>query len=220
MFASTSDDAPAPERLDDHRSHSGDHEAEDRRPDQDQPPVRTPRGHPRPREPLGKPVGLELVERLGRVEVLQRVRTERPGREAPVQQAASGARHDHLAAVCGGPNASRTSNRKSDVAIALEPGFPGVDSHPHLDLRSVRPLVGGDRGLRGARCGGGIAHPREDGEERLRLPVDDAAAAGLDRLLEQTAVLGYDLAVALLQAVLEQRRPLDVREKQRDGTSR
>ena len=115
---------------------------------------------------------------------------------------------------------SRTRHRKSDVAIALELGFPGVDPHPHLDLRSVGPLVGGDGGLRGARCGGGIAHPREDREERLRSPVDDAAAAGLDRLLEQTTVLGHDLAVALLQAVLEQRRALDVREKQRDGTAR
>jgi hypothetical protein len=80
--------------------------------------------------------------------------------------------------------------------------------------------MGGDGGLRGARCGRGIAHPREDREERLRLPVDDEAAVGLDRLLEQTTVLGHDLAVALLQAVLKQRRALDVREKQRDGTPR
>ena len=181
--------------------------------------MRTPRRHPRTREALGEPVGLKLVERLGRVEVLQRVRAERAGGEAPVEQAASGARHDHLAAVCGGPNASRASNRKPDVAIAFELGFPGVDPHPHFDLRALGPLVRSKGGLRGASCGRGIAHPREDREERLRLPVDDAAAVGLDRLLEQTTVVGHDLAVALLQTVLKQCRPLDIREEQRDGTA-
>ena len=78
LLASTSDPAPAPERL----TITAATAAAITRPMIAAPiriSVRRERlgGHPRTREALGEPVGLELVERLGRVEVLQWVRAER-----------------------------------------------------------------------------------------------------------------------------------------------
>ena len=92
--------------------------------------------------------------------------------------------------------------------------------HPHLDLRTVRPLVRRKRALRVGGGGHRVAHPWEDREKGFRLPVDDQPVVRLDRVLEQTPVLVHDLAVALLEPVLQLGRPLDIREEERDGAAR
>jgi len=53
------------------------------------------------------------------------------------------------------------------------------------------------RPLGSGGCRRGSPHAREDGEERFGLTLDDSPAVCLDRSLEQTPVIRYDVAIGL-----------------------
>ena len=175
--------------------------------------------HPWPREAIGEPVDLELEKGLRHIEVFQGVGAKSAHTGALGEQSPGSAREQDLTPVRGGPDSSCAGDGETDVPVALEFRLSRMKPHSHLDLRAVRPLVRRDRALR--ICGGGhrVAHPREDREKGLRLPVDDQASVRLDRLLEQTPVLVDDFAIALLEPVLKLGRSLDVREEERDGAA-
>ena len=112
-----------------------------------------------------------------------------------------------------GTDARRARHRQPDVPVAGHLRVTGVDAHPHLDLRAVRPAVLGDHPL-SRRCRlDRIPRPREGDEERLGLAVDDDAAMLGERGLQQATVLRDHLLVPLTKAVLELCRTLDVGEQ-------
>ena len=87
-----------------------------------------------------------------------------------------------------------------------------MNAHPH---RQLEPLL---RLARGAeRAGGG----REGDEERVALRVDLDAAVPLERVAQDTPMLGERSRVVIrAELVQEARRPLDVREEKGDGAGR
>jgi hypothetical protein len=112
-------------------------------------------------------------------------------------------------------------NADPDIAFLADLRLPRVQSHAHLDLGSLRPLVRGQvaLGINSRRdCVGG--RPERD-EERVALGIDDPPVVGGDRGAEQATVLGEDLVVAVAPELFEQSgRPFDVREEEGDRACR
>jgi hypothetical protein len=91
-----------------------------------------------------------------------------------------------------------------------------MDAHADLHLHAVWPGMLGERPLR-RRCRlNGVPSPPKDGEEGLGLAVDNRAAVGGERLLQEAAMLRHDLLVARTEAELQLGRPLDVSEEEAD----
>ena len=95
-----------------------------------------------------------------------------------------------------------------------------MDAHPHLDLRSVRPFLLGERplGIRGGLSR--VTSPREDDKKGSGLAIDDHTAMLVECRLQQASMLSDHILVALAEAMLELSRALDVGEEKRDGTAR
>jgi hypothetical protein len=102
-------------------------------------------------------------------------------------------------------------NRQPDVAVARGVRTPTVHTHANAERR--RPLLGRQRSLRvdGSlnRCG----RLGEGREELVTAPVDDPAAIGLDRLLNQLTMPVEDRAVVGSEVGEQPRRSLDVGEE-------
>jgi hypothetical protein len=97
----------------------------------------------------------------------------------------------------------------------------GVEAHPHLDLDTVRPRVREECELALDCSQERIrARARERDEEGVALRIDLVAAVSGERLPEQALVVAHDGSVAIPQLLHEPRRPLDVREDERDGACR
>ena len=82
---------------------------------------------------------------------------------------------------------------------------------PWLRCKRALPLHGGCHR---------VARAREDDEEGVALRVDLAAVVPLEGLPQEPLVLSEHVAVALAELALEPRRPLDVREQERDRPAR
>ena len=170
----------------------------------------------------GEARNLELEEPLGPVEVREcrRPEVEQPeltGQVVP-HEVRGRAREQHLPAMTRIADARRLVNGEAHVAVRADAGLAGVQSHADAHLHLLRPLMLGERDLRGGtgldRCAGAA----EDDEERVALGVDlDAAALGEGR--PQELVMGREhVAVAVAAKLLEQAgRALDVREQEGHG---
>jgi hypothetical protein len=162
----------------------------------------------------------ELVEALRLVEVGQHDFAEvaelEVARQVVAHEPGRGARDEHLAAVAGVADSRGLVDGEANVAVAAYVGLARVQTHAHLDLGALGPLVVGQDGLPGSRgrdTGPGTA---EDDEERVALGVD-LDPAGLDERLPQQLVVGReDVAVAVAPELLQQPRgAFDVGEQER-----
>ena len=170
----------------------------------------------------GQARNLELEEPLGPVEVRECRRPEVEQAELTGQvvphEVRGRAREQHLPAMARVADAGRLVNGEAHVAVRADAGLAGVQSHADAHLHLLRPLMLGERDLRGGtgldRCAGAA----EDDEERVALGVDlDTAALGKGR--PQELVMGREhVAVAVAAKLLEQAgRALDVREQEGHG---
>jgi hypothetical protein len=134
-----------------------------------------------------------------------------------LDQAASGLRQQHLAAVRRIPDASRAVDRETDVALPGGGGLAAVDADPHPNLHTVRPGLGNQGLLDRDRRRNRVCGAAEGDEECVALGVDLAAVVGGERLAQHHLVAGEHLTVALPADLLEQRgRSLDIREQESD----
>ena len=85
---------------------------------------------------------------------------------------------------------------------------------PHVDARRFRPRLGGQRELRGDGARDRARRVEERGEELVSAPVDDGAAVGGDRGLDQRPVALEHLAVQIAELAQDAGRALDVREQE------
>ena len=100
----------------------------------------------------------------------------------------------------------------ADVTLLREQRRAGVKTHPH---RQIERVLGLARGFE--RTGRG----RKRDEECVSLRVDLDAAVTPERLAQNTPLLGQPAPVLLRAELVEKaRRPLDVREEERDGAAR
>ena len=117
--------------------------------------------------------------------------------------------HDSRGAVHSGPRTGRPRSTAHRCAPHPDPeprvGWPGV---------SLEGLLGRNRSR------DRILGAREREEERVSLRVDLVAVVRRERLTDQAAVLGQQLAVSLAQLPKQAGRPLDVGEDERHRAGR
>jgi hypothetical protein len=79
----------------------------------------------------------------------------------------------------------------------------GPHSNPHRQF--VRPLVAGERALRGYRRRDGVPGGRKGREDGVALVIDLVASMIGDRIAQQPAMLGKDVAVAVTESLQQAR---------------
>jgi hypothetical protein len=106
-----------------------------------------------------------------------------------------------------------------DVPLLPDDGLPGMEAHADAQLGTGRPLVRRERALSGNRRGDRVPAALEAVEERVALGVDLLSAPGGERVADQAAMLRERVGVAFAEPLEKLRRPLDVREDERDGAA-
>ena len=157
-------------------------------------------------------VDLELVDALGRAQVLEPVGAEVA--RFVVDERARRLRQQHLAAVADGRDARALVHVDPDVSLMSHPRLAGVESHPDAD----RPIGQASLCVRGR--GGRVRSARERHEERVALCVDlDATVGRAGRAHDPTMIVECG-AVPVAELVQQRRRALDVREEKCHHSSR
>ena len=157
----------------------------------------------------GQARDLELEEPLGPVEVREcrRPEIEQPeltGQVVP-DEVRGRAREQHLPAMTRIADAGGLVNGEAHVAVRADAGLAGVQSHADAHLHLVRPLMLGERDLRGGAGLDRRAGAAEDDEERVALRVDlDAAALGEGRA-QELVMRREHVAVAVAASFLSRR---------------
>ncbi len=164
------------------------------------------------RELARQAVDLELVDALGRAQVLEPVCAEVA--RLVVDQRASRLRQQHLAAVADGCDARALVHVDPDVSLMGHPRLAGVEPHPDAD----RPI--GQASLCVHGRGGRVRSPRESHEERVTLCIDlDAVVGRTGRAHDPTMIVECG-AVPVAELVQQRRRALDVREEKGHHSTR
>ncbi len=164
------------------------------------------------RELGGEPVDLELEDALRDTQVLEAVRAEVA--HVGVDERPRGLRQEHLPSVTDGRDPSSLVDVEADVPLVGEPGLARVQPHPHPD-RAARKCQ-----LRVNGCSDSIRCTAKCDEEGVALRVHLGAVVRGKRLSEQSPVLVERVGVRVPQLVQKLRRPLDIREEERDDTGR
>ena len=124
---------------------------------------------------------LDLVDALRSRQVLETMRAELGEadivREGLGEERARRIGQEDLASVPGSRDAGRAVNVETQVVVAAEPAFAGVEAHPDPDLHRFRPLVRGQRSLRDNRRPERVAGLGEHCEEAVALGRDLHAPA-------------------------------------------
>ena len=136
------------------------------------------------RELARQALDLELVDALGRAQILEPVRAQVA--DLGVDERASRLRKQHLAAVADGGDARALVHVEADVSLLGQPRLAGVEPHPHADrpvgqARAGRPRPRRPRPTRG-RTRRRTRHPacrprRPRGRQTPRGVAGDARAA-------------------------------------------
>jgi hypothetical protein len=126
---------------------------------------------------------IQLVEPLGKRNVLQGVAAEVPDRHAGGElrrhQRPRGIGQHDLATVPDGGDPRRPVHVEAAVVVAGEVGLAAVEAHPHAHDGFGRPRVRDERPLAGYRRRHGVAGIGKRREDRVALGADDAAAVAL-----------------------------------------
>ena len=104
----------------------------------------------------------------------------------------------------------------ADIVVLVRGRLPRVQAHPDPHRIPARPVVPGQRPLRGHRVGRGAEHH----EEAVPLGGDFPAAPGRDGRAHHHPVRGQRLAVPVTEAAQQHGRTLDITEQHRDSTRR
>jgi hypothetical protein len=132
-----------------------------------------------------------------------------------VQQGCRRRRDEHLSAVRERGDASGPMDVDAHVSLGRQRRRARVQTHAHAN-RPGREIL--DAGLRGVRC---TRSRREDDEEGIALRVHLHAAVGGEGVAQHPAMFGQRVGIRVWPDRVEQaRRPLDVREEERDGAGR
>ena len=149
----------------------------------------------------------ELVQLLGRGEVLQAVPAELLELLRVVEKITSRLRKDDLAPVRRGHDPRCAMNVDADVLRAVQDGLSRVDPNPDQHPAGLDHLRGG------ASSGYGLARARKGVEEGITLVVDLVPVETAERIAHGRSMLREQLAVPVGAGVEEQpRRALDVGE--------
>ena len=116
-------------------------------------------------------------------------------------------------------NPCRAVHREPGVTTVAHDRLPGVETHPHLDLDAIGPVVG-EEGLltvdRGQKCIACAAKATKNESPGVHL----VAPMGDERSTEEASMISENRRIALAQLLDELCRTLDVGEEERDGTGR
>ena len=164
------------------------------------------------RELARQTLDLELVDALGRAQVLEPVRAEVA--YLVVDERASRLRKQYLAAVADGCDARASVHVDSDVSLLGYTRLAGVEPHPDAD----RPIGQAALGVHGR--GSRVRRPRERHEERVTLRIDLDTVVGRTGRAHDPAMIVERIAVPVAELVQQPRRPLDVREEERHHSTR
>ena len=168
-----------------------------------------------------EPLDIELVDALGTVEVLEPELAEvafvHAGQLVVGEHRRRRLRGQDLAAVARGHDPRRAMDAHPVIAGLRDQGLAGVEPHPHQQLAIFGPDVSLQRPLRIRGRGRGVAGPREDVEERVALRVHLLAAVARERLAHEPPVIVQHRRIPVAQLLDEPRRPLHVREQERDS---
>jgi hypothetical protein len=152
----------------------------------------------------------ELVEVKGLGQVLQPVLAEVVQLERRVDQIARRLREENLAAVPHGGDARSADDVDTDVAVVGQRGLAGVNANPDPERRlregELRLVSGCD----------GVCDAREGDEERVPLRIHLDPAVPHECVPQQPPMLGERVRVAGAELLQQTRRPLHVREQERD----
>ena len=164
------------------------------------------------RELARQTLDLELVDALGRAQVLEPVCAEvaYPG----VDERVSRLRKQYLAAVADGCDARASVDVDSDVSLVGYTRLAGVEPHPDAD-RTIGQAALGVHGR-----GGRVRRPRERHEECVTLRIDLDTVVVRTGRADDPAVIVERIAVPVAELVQQPRRPLDVREEERHHSTR
>ena len=123
-------------------------------------------------------------------------------------------REQNLPTVAAGGDPRAEVNVDSDVPLLCDERFACVNAHSYthraVTEASLRVACGANR-VRGAR---------ERNEECISLRVDLDPAVPREGIAQDTTMFGQNFGIAFPELLKQARRPLDVREKQRDGPAR
>ena len=159
----------------------------------------------------------ELEQPLGPRDALEAVVAEVAHLEAVADEVARRLREHDLTSVCACADTRTAREVDADVVPAgRQLRLPRVDAHPDPDRLALGPVVCRERALPGRRPLDGVMCTREREEERVALRVVLDAAVRGERLAQQAPVRGEGVVVADAEESREPRRPLDVREEERD----
>src|SRR5436190_20028857 len=125
-----------------------------------------------------------------------------------------------LPAMSGLADPRRAMDIEAEVALRAHRRPTGVHADSNLELDTFRPVVLAERLLSGDRGVGCSVRLGEDDEELVAAPIDHLTTARRDGVAQQTTVVVEDGLVVVAELMDETRRPLDVREEQRDCSMR
>jgi hypothetical protein len=106
-------------------------------------------------------------------------------------------RDEHLPAVSRGRDARRAMHREAVVALLGRRRLAGVDSHPHADVGSLRPVVIGERALRLDGREHRLARAHEGDEERVALRVNHTTAVPGEDVAQEASMFREHLPVTI-----------------------
>ena len=110
---------------------------------------------------------------------------------------------------------------EADILIPAGDPLPRVEAHPHTNLGTCRPRLGGEGTLRVDRCGDGRHSVLEDEEKRIARGARVHSVVGRHGVTDQLIVAFEDIAEGRRPDLRDQRRgALDVREQERHGPDR
>ena len=164
------------------------------------------------RELARQTLDLELVDALGRAQVLEPVCAEVAC--LVVDERVSRLRKQYLAAVADGCDARASVDVDSDVSLVGYTRLAGVEPHPDAD-RTIGQAALGVHGR-----GGRVRRPRERHEECVTLRIDLDTVVVRTGRADDPAVILECIAVPVAELVQQPRRPLDVREEERHHSTR
>ena len=122
-----------------------------------------------------------------------------------------------MAAVPGGTDARGPVHADPHVALSSDLGLARVQSHAHLDRRSLGPGMGRQVALGVDGRSHRVVGRREADEEGIALGIDDPAVVGGESGAQELALRGQELVVSVLAKPGEQLGgALDVREEEGD----
>ena len=150
----------------------------------------------------------ELIDALGRLEILQSVEPEvENGR---IDELPRRLGQQHLRPVCGRRDACSFMDVATDIPLVREDRLAGVDPHTNFGRARREAILSDPRRLYG------IEGSSEGEEERVTLRVDLDTPVSRGGLAQDPAVLGEHLDVRVAQFMKQAGRALDVREDKRD----